>query len=123
MKMMDDSIPNGQATPRTTTTATICAAAGTTARSSTEDGHPVVWVGAGSHASYFQQGEYQAKVALPVPSWISGLRRLWNKFWTGTLGQPPRQPVPHPVRGLRPRRRARASGPGQEQRVGRSGVS
>ncbi len=25
-------------------------------------GHPVVWAGAGSHASYFQQGEYQAAV-------------------------------------------------------------
>jgi hypothetical protein len=57
-----------------------------------EDGHPVVHVGAGSHASYFRKGEYQAEVTLPLPGWVSGLTRLWNRFWTETLGQPPANP-------------------------------
>ena len=53
-----------------------------------ENGHPVIFAGAGSHASYFRRGEYQAKVTLPLPGWFSGLIRSWNKFWTETLGQP-----------------------------------
>jgi hypothetical protein len=52
------------------------------------DGHPVIFAGAGSHASYFRRGEYQAKVTLPQPGWVSGLIHVWNKFWTETLGQP-----------------------------------
>ncbi len=51
------------------------------------EGHPVVWAGAGSHASYFQQGEYQAKVALPVPNWIRAVSRGLTFFWTRILGQ------------------------------------
>ena len=31
------------------------------------NGHPVVFAGAGSHASYFRKGEYQAEVSLPAP--------------------------------------------------------
>jgi hypothetical protein len=50
--------------------------------------HPVIFAGAGSHASYFRRGEYQAEVNLPLPGWLSGLIRLWNKLWTETLGQP-----------------------------------
>ncbi len=52
-----------------------------------EDGHPVVWVGAGSHASYFQQGEYQAKVALPVPKWIRAIARGLAFVWNRIFGQ------------------------------------
>ncbi len=52
------------------------------------DGHPIIFAGAGSHASYFHRGEYQAQVDLPLPSWFSGLIRAWNKLWTDTLGQP-----------------------------------
>jgi hypothetical protein len=52
------------------------------------DGHPVVFAGAGSHASYFRKGEYQAAVNLPLPGWVAGLVRSWNKLWTDTLGQP-----------------------------------
>jgi hypothetical protein len=52
------------------------------------NGHPVLYAGAGSHASYFRSGEYQAEVTLPLPGWFSGLMRAWNKFWTDTLGQP-----------------------------------
>ena len=51
------------------------------------DGHPIVWVGAGSHASYFQPGEYQAVITLPVPNWIRFLIRSSDYFWTQILGQ------------------------------------
>lgn len=53
-----------------------------------EGGHPVTYAGAGSHASYFRRGEYQAEVSLPMPGWFSGLLKAINKFWTETLGQP-----------------------------------
>jgi uncharacterized membrane protein len=53
-----------------------------------ENGHPVVYAGAGSHSSYFRRGEYQAEVNLPLPGWLAGLVQGWNKFWTETLGQP-----------------------------------
>lgn len=53
-----------------------------------EQSHPVVFAGAGSHASYFRRGEYQAEVNLPLPGWFSGLIHTWNKLWTETLGQP-----------------------------------
>ena len=52
-----------------------------------EDGHPVVYAGAGSHASYFRKGEYQAEVDLDLPAWLERLRRTWNAFWTQVLGQ------------------------------------
>lgn len=53
-----------------------------------ENGHPVIYAGAGSHASYFRRGEYQAEVNLPLPGWFSVLYQAWIKFWTETLGQP-----------------------------------
>ena len=53
-----------------------------------DQSHPVVFAGAGSHASYFRGGEYQAEVNLPLPGWFLGLLQAWNKLWTGTLGQP-----------------------------------
>jgi uncharacterized membrane protein len=53
-----------------------------------EQSHPVIFAGAGSHASYFRGGEYQAEVNLPLPGWFSGLIHTWNKVWTETLGQP-----------------------------------
>ena len=53
-----------------------------------ENGHPVIYAGAGSHASYFRRGEYQAEVNLPLPGWFSGLYQAWIKFWMETLGQP-----------------------------------
>jgi hypothetical protein len=55
-------------------------------------GHPVVYAGAGSHASYFRPGEYQAEVTLPLPDWFSGITKVFNKFWTETLGQPEGNP-------------------------------
>jgi hypothetical protein len=57
-----------------------------------QDGHPVIYAGAGSHSSYFRKGEYQAEITLPLPGWLDGLVQAWNRLWTGTLGQPPVQP-------------------------------
>ncbi len=57
-----------------------------------EDGHPVIFIGAGSHAAYFRAGEYQAEVNIPLPGWISGIVRTWNRFWTEVLNQPPANP-------------------------------
>lgn len=57
-----------------------------------QDGHPVVYIGAGSHASYFRPGEYQAEVDLDLPTWLQYLRRFWNRLWTGILGQEPADP-------------------------------
>jgi hypothetical protein len=56
------------------------------------EGHPVIYAGAGSHASYFRRGEYQAEVTLPLPSWFNGITRAWNKFWTEILDQPAGNP-------------------------------
>lgn len=46
------------------------------------DGHPVIFAGAGSHAAYFEQGEYVTPVPLPAlrpaRSALEGLRRLWR---------------------------------------------
>jgi hypothetical protein len=56
------------------------------------DGHPVVFAGAGSHAAYFVQGEYQAEVTLPLPAWLSSLVNAGRKFWTELLGQPAGNP-------------------------------
>jgi hypothetical protein len=57
-----------------------------------EEGHPVVYVGAGSHAAYFQQGEYQAEVDLDLPHWIRVVRDAWTRLWTQVLGQQPANP-------------------------------
>ncbi len=56
------------------------------------DGHPVVYCGAGSHASYFRAGEYQAEANLDLPPWVDFLRDAWNRFWTQALGQEPNDP-------------------------------
>lgn len=51
------------------------------------DGHPVVFAGAGSHATYFKPGEYLTSVELkmlrPVANGVYALRRLWRNV----LGQ------------------------------------
>ncbi|MBI1794618.1 MAG: hypothetical protein HYR70_10545 [Chloroflexi bacterium] len=56
------------------------------------DGHPVVYAGAGSHASYFRSGEYQAEVNLDLPSWVREAQKAWNKLWVAALGQQPIDP-------------------------------
>ena len=50
------------------------------------DGHPVIYAGAGSHASYFRRGEYQAEVSLPLPRWLSVVTKTWQRFWSQILG-------------------------------------
>ncbi len=52
-----------------------------------ERGHPIVFAGAGSHASYFVAGEYQAEVPLPVPRRVEKLLESAQRFWRNTLGQ------------------------------------
>jgi len=52
-----------------------------------EGNHPVIYAGAGSHASYFRPGEYQAEVPLPVPEQVRGLGEALARFWHHTLGQ------------------------------------
>ncbi len=52
-----------------------------------EGGHPVVYAGAGSHASYFRRGEYQAEVPIPAPRRLKRLAESLGGFWRTTLGQ------------------------------------
>jgi hypothetical protein len=49
--------------------------------------HPVVYAGAGSHASYFKAGEYQAEVPIPAPRRAKALAGALGGFWRTTLGQ------------------------------------
>jgi hypothetical protein len=51
------------------------------------DGHPVVYAGAGSHASYFRRGEYQAEVTVPAPRHVRRLADVLTKVWRERLGQ------------------------------------
>ena len=79
------------------------------------EGHPVVWAGAGSHASYFRQGEYQSPVALPLPKWMHSVAGGFSSFWTRTLGQAgrPRDPFRIPFVDFA-RGDGTSIGPGQE---------
>jgi len=52
-----------------------------------EGSHPVVHAGAGSHASYFASGEYQAEVPLPIPQRVRDALELLQGFWRKGLGQ------------------------------------
>jgi hypothetical protein len=63
--------------------------------------HPVVYAGAGSHASYFQPGEYLAETELPF---LSPLVRLINRVrsvWANTLRQGERPLDPNHLHHLR----------------------
>jgi hypothetical protein len=51
------------------------------------DGHPVVYAGAGSHASYFRPGEYQAEIPIPAPRHIRRLAVALTRIWRVQLGQ------------------------------------
>jgi hypothetical protein len=50
--------------------------------------HPVVFAGAGSHASYFEQGEYVTSVPIPGLRSAVGLAEAARAFWVGALRQP-----------------------------------
>ena len=49
--------------------------------------HPVIYVGAGSHASYFARGEYLTELSLPLPSPIARAANAVRGFWKERLGQ------------------------------------
>ncbi len=51
------------------------------------DGHPVVFTAAGSHASYFQAGEYVTAVELKFLAPVSALTGVVRRFWHDTLRQ------------------------------------
>ena len=82
------------------------------------DGHPVVYAGAGSHASYFRAGEYQAEVPIPAPRRVRRLAEALGGFWRTTLGQgdETRSPLRIPFIDFA-RGDGLAIGPGQPQRV------
>ena len=65
-----------------------------------EGSHPVIFAGAGSHASYFEQGEYimgaTPRFMEPVKAGIGVLR----KFWVETLGQGANESVDEAVGNL-----------------------
>jgi hypothetical protein len=49
--------------------------------------HPVVYVAAGSHASYYAPGEYLTELDLPLPPPLARISRRVRGFWRETLGQ------------------------------------
>ena len=49
--------------------------------------HPVVYVAAGSHASYYAPGEYLTELDLPLPRPLGRIFRGIRGFWRETLGQ------------------------------------
>jgi hypothetical protein len=84
--------------------------------------HPVIFAGAGSHASYFEQGEYimsmEPRFLTPVKKAVLAARR----FWVEQLGQGDPQQVAEQVISLTSipfvdyaRGDGRTIGPGQEQ--------
>jgi hypothetical protein len=49
--------------------------------------HPVIYVGAGSHASYYAPGEYLTELTLPLPSPLARVTGAIRTFWKARLGQ------------------------------------
>jgi hypothetical protein len=49
--------------------------------------HPVIYVGAGSHASYFAAGEYLTELPLPLPRPLARVTHAVKSFWQTRLGQ------------------------------------
>jgi hypothetical protein len=49
--------------------------------------HPVVYVGAGSHASYYAPGEYLTELTLPLPARVARAAGAMRDFWRKRLGQ------------------------------------
>src|SRR5262245_27764397 len=57
-------------------------------RMETIDGHPVVYPGAGSHATYLERGEYIMLLPFPGERNIRGPLDLIRRTWRDTLAQP-----------------------------------
>ena len=57
-------------------------------RMETIDGHPVVYPGAGSHATYLERGEYIMRLPFPGERNIHGPLDLLRRVWRDTLAQP-----------------------------------
>ena len=49
--------------------------------------HPVIFVGAGSHASYYAPGEYLTELNIPLPSPLARTASAVRGFWKEKLGQ------------------------------------
>src|SRR3712207_473934 len=49
--------------------------------------HPVIYVGAGSHASYYAPGEYLTELNIPLPSPLARTAKAVRGFWKERLGQ------------------------------------
>jgi hypothetical protein len=52
------------------------------------DGHPVVYPGAGSHATYLERGEYIMRLPFPGERNLRGPLDLARRIWRDTLDQP-----------------------------------
>jgi hypothetical protein len=52
-----------------------------------EGEHPVIYVGVGSHASYYAPGEYLTELTLPLPSPLARVTGAIRTFWKTRLGQ------------------------------------
>lgn len=52
------------------------------------DDHAVINAGAGSHASYFERGEYLTEVPIPAFRGLGSFLDVLRDFWRGTLRQP-----------------------------------
>jgi hypothetical protein len=50
--------------------------------------HPVINAGAGSHASYFERGEYLTEVPIPALRGLGSFLDVLRDFWRTTLRQP-----------------------------------
>ena len=50
--------------------------------------HPVIHAGAGSHAAYFEAGEYMTAAPLPAARRLRGIFEAARSFWRDTLRQP-----------------------------------
>jgi len=57
-------------------------------RMQTIEGHPVVYPGAGSHATYLERGEYIMLLPFPGEQNIRGPLDLIRRLWRDTLAQP-----------------------------------
>jgi hypothetical protein len=57
-------------------------------RLTVDDGHPIVYPGAGSHATYLEQGEYIMRLPFPGERNLRGPLELIRRVWRDTLDQP-----------------------------------